>query len=173
MKFATLFSGGDLFGLGARQAGLTHSFGVELDPKIAAVAQANGFDVHCEDVCFFKPPRSSVDIFLLHASPPCQRASNAYSVSSEEFIDFRLAQSTMDIVAELMPKFFTNQNVMGYRNFEAFEHICDSLRHLDYSFGYWNLNMADFGVPQTRKRLILIARRDGKRVQRVGATHKP
>lgn len=44
MKFATLFSGGELFGVGARQAGLEYSFGVELNPKIAGIARVNGFN---------------------------------------------------------------------------------------------------------------------------------
>ena len=170
MNFATLFSGGELFGVGARQAGLIHAWGVEIDPKIAAVAQANDFDVHCGDAYFFSPP--PVDLFLLHASPPCQRASIANPINWEEFTDLRLAQATTLIVAELMPQFFTLENVINYRNFNAFEHICESLSDLDYSFDYWNLNMADFGIPQTRKRLILIARRDGKRIRRIEATHK-
>jgi hypothetical protein len=43
--FRTLFSGGELFGIGARQAGYVHVDGYEIAPSIAAVARLNGFDV--------------------------------------------------------------------------------------------------------------------------------
>ena len=45
------FGRGELFGVGAQQAGYTHTDGYEIDPKIAAVAQLNGFDVRVADVC--------------------------------------------------------------------------------------------------------------------------
>ena len=47
----TLCSGGELFGVGARAAGYTHVDGYEIEPKIAAVARLNGFDVRAADVC--------------------------------------------------------------------------------------------------------------------------
>jgi len=171
LKFATLFSGGELFGVGARLAGLKHSFGVEQCPKIATVAQVNGFNVYCQDVRQFKPP--SVDLFLLHASPPCQRASNAHPNSKEDRLDLELALAITSTINQLQPAFFTLENVIGYQKFAAFDHICESLSHLGYSFNYWNVNLADFGVPQTRRRLFLIALRDGYRIQRMSATHKP
>jgi hypothetical protein len=47
----TLFSGGELFGVGAGHAGYRHLDGYEISPTIAAVACLNGFDVRVADVC--------------------------------------------------------------------------------------------------------------------------
>lgn len=44
--FATLFSGGELFGVGAQQTGWQHVYDFEIDDSIASVARLNGFDVH-------------------------------------------------------------------------------------------------------------------------------
>jgi len=51
LTFRTLLSGGELFGVGARQAGYAHIDGYEISDKIAAVAQRNGFDVCAADIC--------------------------------------------------------------------------------------------------------------------------
>lgn len=76
ITFRTHCSGGELFGVGARQAGYRHIDGFEIDAKIAAVARLNGFDVHTSDVCQVEyttlPP---ADHF--HTSPSCKRASRA------------------------------------------------------------------------------------------------
>lgn len=171
-KFATLFSGGELFGVGARQAGLEDSFGVEIDPKICAVAEYNGFNIYNADILTFKLPTVPKNLFLLHASPPCQRASNAHPDSKEIEMDIRLARATIRMIEQLKPKVFTLENVIAYRRFAAFTLICEYLQSLGYSFVIWHVNMADFGVPQTRRRLILVARRDGGHIQRISPTHQ-
>jgi len=53
------------------------------------------------------------------------------------------------------------ENVWGYRSFDAYKLIRATLDELGYWSNEQHLNSADFGVPQTRKRLILRACRDG------------
>ena len=79
----TLFSGGELFGVGAQQAGYTHTDGYEIDPKIAAVAQLNGFDVRVADVCAVDYAALPT-VNHLHASPSCKNASNANQKGVDE-----------------------------------------------------------------------------------------
>ncbi|NJO93207.1 MAG: DNA cytosine methyltransferase [Hydrococcus sp. RM1_1_31] len=54
-------------------------------------------------------------------------------------------------------KWITLENVWGYRNFQSFAIIVNSLRQLGYAIGYQKLNAADFGTPQNRERLWLRA----------------
>src|SRR3989304_5632384 len=75
--------------------------------------------------------------------------------------DGRTSYTTCRFIETVQPTIFTLENVWGYRKFVAFEHIIACLRRNGYEYSYWHLNSADYGVPQTRKRLILVARLDG------------
>ena len=73
----TLFSGGEGVGVGAKQAGLDHLWGVEYDDAIAQVARNNGFNTITGNVMdtalMMTLPRTDVR----HASPVCKNASKA------------------------------------------------------------------------------------------------
>lgn len=157
--FASLFTGGGLADIGAMQAGYELLWGVEYDPAIAAVANANlphhdhvyvasvvGFDwdaVECPD--------------HLHMSPPCQDFSVAKTSGKVSNDNDTLADACIEALRTLQPSTVTIENVEAYRKTEGFQRIVDTL----WGMGYWVnsevLNSADFGVPQTRRRLILRA----------------
>ena len=158
MNFGTLFSGGEGVGVGLTAAGLRHAWGVEYDPAIAAVAQANGFDVRVADVRavdYAALPR----VDWLHASPSCTRASVANSGATEAQEDIETAAAVVRALDAQRPAVFTLENVWQYRTFAAFRLICDALGRLGYFWTYDHVNAADMGVPQTRRRLILRASR--------------
>lgn len=157
---ATIFSGGEGVGVGARMAGVNHLWGIEYDDKIAQVARNNHFDTITADVLDIDPSTLQMPD-ILHASPVCTRASVANSDGEECQLDIDTARKTAEFITVLRPKYFTLENVYPYREFESFKIICDALARNGYSFDYWHLNSADYGVPQTRRRLILIARLDG------------
>jgi len=51
LTIATLLSGGEGVGIGARQSGLLrHVWGIEIDDEIAEVARGNGFNVITADI---------------------------------------------------------------------------------------------------------------------------
>jgi DNA (cytosine-5)-methyltransferase 1 len=176
----TLCSGGELFGVGARAAGYTHVDGYEIDPKIAAVAQRNGFDVRAADVCEVDyEALPAVD--HLHISPSCKNASQANQKGKDESGeplpretagDLAVADASCRAIHAHQGATFTLENVWGYRSFESFDRIRAALADAGFSYEYWHLNSADYGVPQTRKRLILIARRGLWRIQRPHPTHR-
>lgn len=158
MNFGTLFSGGEGVGVGLTAAGLHHAWGVEYDADIAAVARRNGFNVHVADV-------RSVDysalprVDWLHASPVCTRASVANANATEAQEDIDTAAAVVRALEAQQPAVFTLENVWQYRTFAAFRLICDTLGHMGYFWTYDHCNAADYGVPQTRRRLILRASR--------------
>lgn len=167
----TLFSGGEGVGVGAREAGLVHVDGFEYDDKIAQVARDNGFNTITADVLDIDP-HTLQRTDVLHASPVCTNASVANSDGEESPLDRVTARKTAEFVTVLKPDWFTLENVYPYRKFESFGIITDALTQAGYSWDYWHVNSADYGVPQTRKRLILIARLGrGQRVTMPPVTH--
>jgi len=152
----TLFSGFEGFGVGAHAAGYTHLWGVEFNPKLAAVAETNGFHTLVDDVRavdYASLPRPD----HLHASPVCKNASVAKTDGAESPEDLETAQAVCRAIEALRPDSFTLENVRGYSKFASFNAIVATLRRLGYGVTYAVLNSADYGVPQTRERLILRA----------------
>jgi DNA (cytosine-5)-methyltransferase 1 len=161
--FATLFSGGELAGVGMRQAGLTHLWGIEIDDKIANVARANGFHTITADILTVDPHTLPV-VDCLHASPVCTRASNANHSAErnaegtkESLLDIAMGEKVAHFIDVLQPGVITIENVYQYRTFKAFKIILAALNRGGYMWDYDNINAANFGVPQTRRRLILRA----------------
>lgn len=167
LTIGTLFSGGEGVGVGARMAGVQHAWGIESDAGIAGVARDNGFYVDVADVRQVNPA-TYAPVDVLHASPPCLTASQASAAASrrarrvgsrETAGDYELAEAIVRFLRHLMPRFFTLENVYGYRKYRAFGLIVSTLHALGYTWSWRHINAADYGVPQTRKRLILIADR--------------
>lgn len=171
--FASLFTGGGLADVGAKAAGLDHIWGVELMPEIAHVADTNGFETTFGDVCGIdwqgEHPGFSAP-FWLHMSPPCTNASTAKQDAQEAELDIELAKACVRAITALRPRRVSLENVYFYRTFKSFHLIHDALRSLGYKVRHWHLNAANYGVPQTRKRLILVASLDHDPV-RPPATH--
>jgi len=160
MKSATLFSGFEGVGVGMRAAGLEHAWGIEYDDKIAAVARMNGFNTLTLNILDADPALfEKVDV--LHASPPCPSFSAVKTNGHETELDISLAMKTADFIEVIRPKYFTLENVYAYRNSQSWAIISNRL----YTCGYWldfeHINFADYGVPQTRQRMLVRAVHNG------------
>lgn len=161
--FGTLFSGGELAGIGMQAAGLKHKWGIEIRDDIAQVARSNGFNVITADVLQVDPATME-PVDCLHASPVCTRASNANHSAElneegtkEAPLDIAMGEKIAQFIDVLSPRIVTIENVYQYREFKAFKIILAALDRGGYWWDFDNLNAADFGVPQTRRRLVLRA----------------
>lgn len=173
--FASLFSGGGLADIGAMQAGLLPSFGVEYEPKIADYYRRNVDEriiiakVQDVDYSMLETP------YWLHMSPPCINASQAKKAKDgirETELDIEMAGACCKAIKTLLPPMMSLENVWGYRNFPvSFPLILRTLHEQGYNYAFWHINAANMGVPQTRKRLILVASRV-QRVRKPAATHR-
>ena len=159
--FTALFAGGGGADLGAIAAGLEPCESVEYDPAIAEVHKANiNGKMHvanildCDPYRFEKPD-------ILHASPVCKQFSTANANKGEAQLDIDCARKVAEFIQVLQPKHFTLENVEAYRKSKSFHLIVEMLHKLGYFCNWQVLNAADFGVPQSRRRLILIAVKDG------------
>jgi len=167
---ATLFSGGGGADIGLSDAGLDVRWGIEHNEEIAQVARDNGLDIHTADVTEVDPSwYERVDV--LHASPPCPNFSVAKTGGEETDEDVSLAEATTDFIGEVEPQLFTLENVWGYRKSQSWKLIREHLQRSGYDWNAWKINAANYGVPQTRKRMIVAARKGGPRPKKPPATH--
>jgi len=171
--YFTLFSGGDGAGIGLAAAGYTHLGGIEYDPAIAAVAALNGHPLTVADVRTVNPLDYAHGApTWLHASPVCKSFSQAKTNGEETKADIEMAQAVCRFIRAWLSPIVSIENVWQYRDSASFKAITDCLTECGYSFDYWHLCAADYGVPQTRRRLILVARRGLWYIQRPTATHQ-
>lgn len=179
--FYSYLRGGNGVGVGAESAGLTDVGGVESDPAIAGVCDLN-FDskTTVADVCDVDPAALlSESPYAFHASPQCTYASSANQSaergengSKETESDRDQARAVCRFISYWKPKIVTLENVWQYRTFPTcWPMILGTLTGLGYSVDFWHLNCADYGVPQSRMRLILIAKLGEHRIQRPTPTH--
>lgn len=158
MKFATLFSGCEGAGVGLRNAGLADTWGIEIEQKPAHIARLNGFNTLTHDVTVATWQALERPEWL-HASPSCRNASVANHNSGEAEDDLKCAEAVCKAIAIFEPKYFSLENVSGYRKFNSFSIIFTALRDRGYQVVFRVLEAADYGVPQNRKRLWLMASR--------------
>lgn len=157
MKFGSLFSGFGGADIGVRAAGLDLAWGLELDPDIAAVANHNlGGHIRIGNVLDADPGDfEPVDVF--HASPPCPSFSVAKANGQETALDIALSTATARFIEHLVPLVVTIENVWGYRGSQSWRVILATLERLGYWVNVTHVNFADYGVPQTRRRMIVQA----------------
>lgn len=171
MTLGTLFSGFGGVDIGAMAAGVTPIWAVEHDADIAAVYRQNiGDHVRVGDVLDMNPADFEMPD-ILHASPPCPNFSQAKTGAVETDNDIALARKVAAFVVRLLPPFVTLENVYLYRQSRSWQIIARALLTHGYQFNYWRCNTANWGIPQTRQRMIVIARRDGIRPQLPPQTH--
>ncbi len=139
----------------------------EILPNTATAYQLNHpkVKVYCKDIKNFgildlqKDFNFQVgDIDIIIGGPPCQ----AYSTIGMRLIgDPRgsLFQEYYRILKEIQPKMFIFENVKGLLSIQKGKlliEIVDLFKSLGYFLQYQILNSANYGVPQTRERLVLV-----------------
>lgn len=158
MTFGSYFHGFGIADEGARLAGLRPKWGVELDADLAGVAVRNGHAVVVSDVrTVERGTLGYVDWY--HTSPPCPEFSSAKTGRREGAVEVACAEASADYVRCFRPAFVSLENVPGYRGSESLRRFIAALEECGYAWSADVLNSADYGTPQTRKRLVLVASR--------------
>lgn len=159
-----LFAGCGGLTEGFRQEGFSPVFAVEWD-RAAAATYAENFGNHivCRDITEV----DEVDIpaaDMVIGGPPCQGFSQ---LGSRDPDDPRngLWKEYARIVHFVHPKVFVLENVPQFMKSEQFHMMLDWTGPggplEDYQLAYGVVNAADFGVPQRRRRVIVVGSRVG------------
>lgn len=101
--------------------------------------------------------RQRVDLLL--ASPECTNHSVAKGNRPRDEESLRSAQFVLGYVRALEPRWIVIENVIQMRRWDGFSQFTKSLERLGYHLQMQVLDAADFGVPQTRRRLFILADR--------------
>ena len=171
MRFGVdIFSGAGGLSLGAEMAGIRISHAVEINQsavktfvrnhKDAQVLQIDVKDIKDSDFESKKNP-----IFVIMGGPPCQgfsmsntRTRNMKNEKNFLFLEF------VRLVKEIRPTWFVLENVCGLTNIndgKTQAMIEDCFKELGYTVKSKVLWASDYGVPQNRKRLLLLASKLG------------
>ncbi|WP_319482935.1 DNA cytosine methyltransferase [uncultured Draconibacterium sp.] len=164
-----LFAGAGGMATGARQAGVNISIAIENDAYAAQTYLKNHPDTtvvidNIENVTEFRFDRNDEPV-VLFGGPPCQ----GYSYSNRKTRNIQNPKNWLfkefTRCAELiMPDWIVMENVPGLKRMDNgffLKTICDDLRNLGYTPNVKILNAVDFGVPQKRERLFIVASREG------------
>lgn len=96
---------------------------------------------------------------LLAGCPPCQGFSSIRRLNRPEPVEDErnnLLLEFLRFVEALRPLAIMMENVPGLRDFHLFREMVQRLERLGYHPKYEVLDVANFGVPQRRKRLVLV-----------------
>lgn len=155
---------------GLQLAGLNVVAGIDIEDacRFAYEANNNALFVN-EDITkitseavsqYFNPNGVSI----LVGCAPCQpfsRYSSRYRKNGRKDDKWRLLSYFQNIARQIMPDIISIENVPSLRDEEIFINFVNELEQLNYHVFSQVVNCPDYGVPQKRKRLVMLASRFG------------
>lgn len=158
---------------GFKQAGIDVQCGVDFDETCKATYEENlGKDkfLHA-DITKLKPSDIQRKIslkkgqkLLFSACAPCQPFSTHNKNKNKGDRRKSLLLAFADFITSILPDYVFIENVPGIQNVDngkVFKKFLKKLSDLNYKYEYKVIDASAYGVPQARKRLILLASKDG------------
>lgn len=172
-----LFCGAGGLTVGLQKANFKVLAGVEINESAIETYSMNhkGHKLYAKDIRKLSPKKilgdlglAKGELDLLAGCPPCQGFSTHRTrnkVASVEDYRNDLVFEFVRFVKVMLPKTIMMENVPGLAKDERMLKVTDELDRLGYIFDEHTIvvrNAADYGVPQRRKRMIMLASRFGK-----------
>jgi DNA (cytosine-5)-methyltransferase 1 len=160
-----LFCGVGALSHGLKRAGLKIVAGYDTDSRCKfAFEENNDAKFYTRDVA--KLTASEIQSHfsgkvpsILAGCAPCQPFST-YKQRYDEDPRWNLVAKFADLAVKTSPDFVTMENVpalLKYKNGRVFEGFCESLRQAGYQVEWTVAKCEEFGVPQKRRRLVVMA----------------
>ena len=164
MNIISLFAGCGGLDLGFRQAGFNIVWANEYDRTIWDTYECNHPDTILDRRDIRKINSDQIpDCIGIIGGPPCQSWSEAGAKRGIDDSRGQLFWEYIRIVRDKQPLFFLGENVSGIlapRNRDAFTYILSQFEQIGYRVSFKLLNAKHFGVPQDRKRVIVVGYRE-------------
>lgn len=176
LTVVSLFSGGGGLDLGFLRAGYKILWAIDNNKNAVETYRANignhilWGDINQIDLASI--PMADVVI----GGPPCQSFSLAGKRHTEDKRG-RLVWRYIDIIRHVRPKAFVFENVTGLlsaknaKKEKIIDLLAEAFRQEGYCISAQVMNAADYGVPQRRKRVILVGLRSGVKFRFPLKTH--
>jgi DNA (cytosine-5)-methyltransferase 1 len=171
-----LFCGAGGLTYGFEQAGLPVKVGYDIDPACKFPYEHNSKarfilkDVRCVTKHDLKKHFSGNAIRVLAGCAPCQPFSSYARRYNDKESRWKLLQDFARLVQDCEPDIVSMENVLQLQHHSVFTEFVQSLKTLNYSIQSYEVNCSDYGVPQSRKRLVLLASKFGK-IELIPPTH--
>jgi DNA (cytosine-5)-methyltransferase 1 len=172
LTYVDLFAGAGGLSVGLENAGFQLEHAVEVDDDARASFAANREGLDSEDLSKDIREIESDDISeivgadsvdLVAGGPPCQGFSEVVSPDGSDDRN-HLFTYFIEWVNALQPKAALFENVRGMQNTadgKFFDAVEESFANMGYTVTPRVVTASDFGVPQHRRRLVVLAFRDG------------
>lgn len=167
-----LFSGVGGLSEGMHQAGFKTKLAFEIDDIASQAYKLNHKktkvitkDIQRVTIAEVKRQLKGGKIHLLAGCPPCQGFSSLRTLNKRKPVkDERneLIKEYVRFVKALRPYTIMMENVPGLIHYKLFNESIKILKELGYSIDFKVVNVKDYGVPQNRKRLVLVGSRLGE-----------
>lgn len=178
-----LFSGAGGTGAGFAGAGFSILGAVEVDASAAKTYRENlKVEVNETDIRDLSPAefrkqlrlkKNELDVLI--GCPPCQGFSRMRNGQGADDERNDLVLSYLKFAEEFMPRYAIFENVPGILRYEFartfYRRLCDGLRKLGYQLKEYEEDAADYGTPQHRRRIIVIAASGGEKMPELIKTH--
>ena len=161
-----LFAGCGGLTQGMHEAGFHTKVAIELEPVAVDAYKLNHPNTHViqndirkVDVAEIKKLLNGEQLHLLAGCPPCQGFSSVRRLNKKKSVrDKRnsLVVEYFRLVKELRPLTIMMENVPGLKDYYLFKDIVKELHELGYNPKVEVVNVKDYGVPQSRRRLVMI-----------------
>jgi DNA-methyltransferase (dcm) len=167
LKVVSLFSGGGGLDHGFVESGYEIVWAIDNEKNAVATYTANiGKHIICKDINEVSADElPACDVVI--GGPPCQ----SFSLAGNRRIDDsrgRLVWKYLEIIEHLNPRAFIFENVTGIlsaKNHEGekvFPLLAKAFENLGYEINAEVVNALNYGVPQRRKRVIIVGLKNGK-----------
>jgi DNA (cytosine-5)-methyltransferase 1 len=171
-----LFCGAGGLTYGFEQSGLPVKAGYDIDPACKFPYERNNkAKFILEDVSRISKDDlekhfAESTVRVLVGCAPCQPFSSYARRYSDKGAKWKLLQDFARLVQECEPEIVSMENVLQLKHHSVFTEFIQSLKNLNYSIESHEINCLDYGIPQARKRLVLLASKFGE-VELIAPTH--
>ena len=170
LRFVDLFCGGGLGARGAVTAGAIPLLGVDAWATATETYAANfpGVDVITGRLEDLNPrqlaTRYKPDVLL--TSPECTSHSIARGSRPACEVSRATAIGIIPWLKAMSPRWLVVENVNRMKQWDRHQELVQSIEMEGYRVSDLYLNAADFGTPQSRKRMFLVCDRDGEQIRK-------